>query len=98
MDCHNPYEICKTLNRFLVQRCVYPMLMSVVSRAERVHHHQYTVCIGFVQLLHALLMWDQYIVIKMCVFVDTQYNKVKFACLFCVQKVGLNVIISLFSC
>lgn len=37
-----------------MQQCVYPMLMSVVSHAERVHDRQYAVCVGFVRLLYAL--------------------------------------------
>lgn len=41
MDRHNP-------------GCVYLILMSVVSPAERVPNLQFTVCLGFVQSLYAL--------------------------------------------
>lgn len=48
------------LHMFLAQLYMYLMLMSVGKHAHRVDNCQYCICIDFIQLLHALLMWNQY--------------------------------------
>lgn len=51
-----------------MQRCVYSMLMSMVSLAD-------TVCIGFIQCLYALLICDQHIIMKMNVLCGLSTTK-----------------------
>lgn len=85
------------LNTFLVQQCVYSTLMSVVCHYKSVHNHQYAICIGFMQILHALSKRDHNMLsLKLVYFAALKYKKLCYACfcMSCIQKVELNVIIS----
>lgn len=73
--------------------------MSVVCHDKSVHDHQYAICIGFMQILHALSKRDHNMLsLKFVYFVALKYKKLCYACfcMSCIQKVELNVIISQF--